>query len=447
MFGYSMVQMVRTHADKLEKPLREEILNLYKPFKWTPCFLHRFFEGMIKRSKKMSLIIEFNKGCYEGGCKQVYDVMTKHGRNKMRHLFPRVSCCSVDMTPNGLEEVLSTCGNQIRRVYMNREVQALLDVAVPSANANEIVRNNTTLSGKGVTIAVIDTGIYPHQDLAGRIVDFKDFINNRTEPYDDNGHGTHCAGDAAGDGAASQGRYRAPAYEANLIGVKVLNKLGSGSLETVMQGVDWCIQYNQNNSTNRIDIISMSLGSTAQAFNSENDDPMVKIVEEAWASGIVVCVAAGNSGPSPRTIASPGISDQVITVGALDDRDTVTREDDDVASFSSRGPTIYEVNKPDLVAPGVNIISLRSPNSYIDKLQKSNRVENDYIVLSGTSMATPICAGIVALMLQYKPDATPLNIKNSLKRGTDLWKGIDLNKYGAGYINAENAITELDKEE
>lgn len=367
--------------------------------------------------------------------------MDNHFFNTMKREYSRVSCCSADVTPKGLEEMLSSC-QHIRKIYLNREVQALLDVAVPSASAQGIERNNTVLTGKGVTIAVIDTEIYPHQDLSGRIVDFVDFINNRIDPYDDNGHGTHCAGDAAGNGAASNLRYKGPAPEANLIGVKVLDKLGSGSLETVMDGVEWCIQYNENNPANRIDIISMSLGSTAQRYSSENDDPMVKIVEEAWASGIVVCVAAGNAGPDAGTIASPGISDQIITVGALDDRNTAgTRTDDDVASFSSRGPTIYNnIIKPDILAPGVNIVSLRSPNSYLDKLQKANRIENDYFVLSGTSMATPICAGIVALIKQHNPKLTPLEIKDSLKNGTDLWREREDNIYGAGYINADNSI-------
>jgi serine protease AprX len=217
--------------------------------------------------------------------------------------------------------------------------------------------------------------------------------------------------------------------------------MGSGSLETVMQGVDWCIQYNRNNPTNKIDIISMSLGSTAQTYANENEDPMVRIVEEAWSAGIAVCVAAGNEGPESTTIASPGISDQVITVGALDDKNTSeTRNDDEVASFSSRGPTIYGVTKPDILAPGVNIVSLRSPNSYLDKLQKSNRVGDDYFVLSGTSMATPICAGIVALFKQQNPDIQPQEIKDLLKRGTNLWGDRDPNIYGAGYINADNSI-------
>lgn len=440
MFGYSMVQMVRTHSHKLDKSLREEVLNLYKPFKWTPCFLHKVFEGFIKKTKKMSIIIEFEKDCYEKGFLEVDHVFTNHFGCKMRNKFSSVSCCSADITPSVLEEVLSRCGH-IRKIYLNREVKALLDTAVISANAKNVVRNGTELTGKGVTVAVIDTGIYPHNDLSGRIISFVDFINQRPDPYDDNGHGTHCAGDALGNGSASDGLYAGPAPEANVIGVKVLDKLGSGSLETVMQGVEWCINYNESNPDQPIDIISMSLGAAAQQFDNENDDPMVQIVEKAWEKGIVVCVAAGNEGPEARTIASPGISDQVITVGALDDRNTSdSRSDDDVASFSSRGPTIYGKEKPDILAPGVNIISLRSPNSYLDKLQKGNRVGSDYFVLSGTSMATPICAGIVALVLQQNPNATPQEVKDLLKNGTDLWRDRDPNIYGAGYINAENSV-------
>lgn len=435
-----MVQMVRAHAGKLEKTLREGILDLYKPFKWTPCIFHKYFEQALKISKKFSVIIEFHDGNYEIGCQELNKIMDKHMRCSIKHHFSRISCCSADVTPRSLEEMLSTC-NHIKKVYLNREVKAFLDIAVESANAKSIVRNQTTLTGKGVKIAIIDTGIYPHSDLAGRITDFRDYVNERTEPYDDNGHGTHCAGDVAGNGAASNFKYMGPAPEAELVGVKVLDKMGSGSLETVMLGVDWCIQYNERNSNNRIDIISMSLGSTAQNYGMENEDPMVFMVEKAWEAGIVVCVAAGNEGPESNTIASPGISDKVITVGAYDDRSTVDRLDDDVASFSSRGPTIYGVTKPDILAPGVNIISLRSPNSYLDKIQKSARVENDYFSLSGTSMATPICAGIIALMKQYNPAYTPDDIKKKLMFGAKDEQVLrDPNIYGAGNVNGEKSI-------
>ncbi|WP_209809514.1 S8 family peptidase [Ammoniphilus resinae] len=450
MFGYSMVQMVRTHAHKLERPLREQILNLYQPFKWTPCFLHRFFEGSIKKIKKFSVIIEFENDCYDIGCKEVNKIMSRHINNRLKTHFSVVSCCSAEITPNGLEEMLSGC-RHIKKVYINREVRALLDVAVPSAHAKNIFIDNTELTGEGVTIAVIDTGIYPHPDLLGRIREFIDLVNGRTEPYDDNGHGTHCAGDAAGNGFASSFKYVGPAPKADLVGIKVLDKLGSGSLDTVMQGVQWCIDYNANpENADKIDIISMSLGSTA-TYDDQKDDPMVQIVEAAWDAGIVVVVAAGNEGPNKGTVASPGISDKVITVGALDDRDTGStsdginrdpRLDDDVAEFSSRGQRSAGVAKPDILAPGVNIVSLRSPNSYLDKLQKSARVDEDYCMLSGTSMATPICAGVVALMLHRDPNLRPDVVKQKLMAGPDLWTGEEFDKdiYGAGYINAERTI-------
>ena len=435
MFGYSMVQMVRSHAHKLDHSLRDLILNLYKPFKWTPCFLHDFFEGSIKKRKKLSVIIEFEEGCFQDGCQVVDEILGRHKKNGMRHHFHRISCSSADLTPNGLEEILANCSH-IKKVYLNSEVKAFLNVAVRSANAKGIVRNGKELTGSGVKIAIVDTGIYPHPDLSGRITDFVDFINNRTTPYDDNGHGTHCAGDAA----SASIKYTGPAPKANLVGVKVLDRTGSGSLETIMRGVDWCIQYNEQNSADKIDIISMSLGSTPRTYRLENQDPMVKIVESAWQSGIVVCVAAGNEGPDRSTIASPGISDRVITVGAFDDKDTLQRTDDDVASFSSRGPTIYNVKKPDILAPGVDIVSLRSPNSYLDRAQKNSRVESNYFALSGTSMATPICAGIVALIKESNPQLRPDDIKNLLTSGTILWKDRDYNVYGAGYIDANNSI-------
>lgn len=455
MFGYSMVKMVRTHAGKMERSLRESLLNIYKPFKWTPCFMHKMLEGWIKHTKKLEVIVEFDQSecSFEDTCSQVRGIMINHYKSAIRHEFSRVSCVSMELTPGALEEMLDSVAN-VKKVYMNREVRALLDVAIPSANAKNIERNGTTLTGSGVTIAVIDTGVHQHPDLQGRLVKFVDFINQEPDWYDDNGHGTHCAGAAAGNGAASSGQYMGAAPGANVIGVKVLDKLGSGSLETIMQGIEWCINYNEDpaNEEKKINIISMSLGADPdpEMYPVENADPMVKYAEMAWSKGIVVCAAAGNSGPGRGTIATPGISDQIITVGALDDRDTEeTRTDDVVADFSSRGPTPYKdhegnpVEKPDILAPGVNIVSLRSPNSYLDKLQKSSRVGSDYFVLSGTSMATPICAGVAALMLEANPDASPKDVKDLLKEGADLWKGLDPNVYGAGYINAARSISML----
>ncbi|MFD2043465.1 S8 family peptidase [Ornithinibacillus salinisoli] len=439
MVGISMIEMIRNNAARLDRHLREEFLALYRPFKHTPCYLHRPYEAFLNKKKKLPVIIKF-KDTESISCQNdmnlVKDIVSRYTGCQHRKDFKSIKSCSAIVTPTALKDILSSC-NHVHKVYYNREVRALLDVATPAIHADNLIRNDAQLTGENVTIAVIDTGIFPHEDLRGRMKGFRDFINNRREPYDDNGHGTHCAGCALGDGTASDGKYKGPAPKAEVVGIKVLDKLGSGSLETVMEGVQWAIDHKDELG---IDVLSMSIGSPASSvYPNENDDPMVQMVEAAWDAGMVVCVAAGNEGPDSGTISSPGISDKVITVGAIDDQNTVSRTGDEIASFSSRGPTLYNEIKPDVVAPGVNIVSLRSPRSYIDK-QRDTRVDKYYTTLSGTSMATPICAGLVALLLQYNRTLTPNEVKRMVMGSADAWGNGDPNVYGAGYINAEKTI-------
>ncbi len=320
----------------------------------------------------------------------------------------------------------------VNRIYYDRKVTALLDVATREIGAVD-VQKNLGYTGKGVTIAVIDTGIYPHDDLTkpnNRIIAFKDFINNQEEPYDDQGHGTHCSGDAAGNGNRSEGRFIGPASEASLVGVKVLDKDGSGQLSTIIEAISWCIQ--QKDDLN-IRVISMSLG--APAFESYRDDPLAQAVEKAWHNGITVCAAAGNSGPYPFTISTPGIDPLIITVGAMDDENTLTREDDEVARYSSRGPTIDLRMKPDIYSPGTDITSLTVPGSPLEKELPEQLVGEDYIRLSGTSMATPITAGVVALMLEANPYLSPNDVKSILVTTAQPLSGVQ-----PGYIQAKAAV-------
>jgi len=428
-----MVNLARRHPKKMDKPLRNAMVDLYQPFRWAPCFLHSALEGLLKQTKKYAVIIEFqdDQGQFTSQVNRAESLLSRQFRSHIKHHYPSARSCSATLTPAALEKLLDS-DPSIKKVHLDREVRALLDVARKSVKANAPAAKN--LTGKGITIAIVDTGIYEHQDLAGRIKAFKDVINNKTAPYDDNGHGTHCAGDAAGNGSASSGKYKGIAPEAALIGVKVLSKMGSGSLSTVMAGLQWCID---NKEKHKINIISMSLGSSA--ISPSTDDPMVKIVEKAWDEGMVVVVAAGNEGPDEKTISSPGISPKVITVGAMNDRNTPVRNDDEVADFSSRGPTIDGLAKPDLLSPGVNIVSLRSPNSYLDKQYKDARVDKDYFNMSGTSMATPICAGIAALILQSNPRLSPEQVKQCLLEAAENW---NLSPYeqGKGYCDAEKAV-------
>lgn len=301
-------------------------------------------------------------------------------------------------------------------ISLDREVTIDLNVAVNNVFVNETWPEG--YDGDGVTIAVVDTGIYPHQDFQSRIIGWKDYVNNRTYKYDDNGHGTHCAGIAAGNGAT----YDGPARNAKLVGVKVLNAQGSGSLTAIINGINWCVS---NKSAYNIKVISLSLGATIT--QSSVTDPLCVAVRNAWNAGIVVVVAAGNSGPSSYTIGTPGNEPKVITVGAMDDRGTNDYSDNIIANFSSRGPTsINGWVKPDVTAPGVNITAC-------------DNAASGYVTMSGTSMATPLVAGIVAQMLEAHPTWSPDTVKTNLK-GSCIDFGYTDNTEGAGQVDSYYAI-------
>lgn len=435
MIGFSLINTLRNSRSRVDHHLRQHILSMYKPMRWLPCFMHKWVENGVKRLKKVKVIVEFHGNqSFDLGIEEMYAHTKGKFRSRVGHHLPTISACSAHVSYHVLEKLLLN-SQHIKKIHFDRPVRALLNVAGPTIHADVV--NQRGDFGKGVTVAIVDTGIAPHQDLTSptnRIIGFKDFINGGSTPYDDNGHGTHCAGDALGNGSASGGKYKGMAPEANVVGVKVLDSSGAGDLSTIIAGVDWCIQ---NKNQYNIRVISMSLGSPAD--QSAKDDPMVQSVEKAWDAGIVVVVAAGNEGPDPKTIGSPATSAKVISVGAMDDKNTVSRGDDTVADFSSRGPTIDGFVKPDVLAPGVNIISLRSPGSLLDKTMKSNRVETYYFSLSGTSMATPIVAGVVALIIANNPSLTPDQVKDHLLNGAED-RGYPPNVQGRGYIDVSKSL-------
>ena len=334
---------------------------------------------------------------------------------------------------------------QVSMVTLDRTFYALLNIASPTIGANRIW-NTTDFTGKGITVAVIDSGVYPHPDLTkpeNRIIHFVDYVNNRTNPYDDNGHGTHVCGIVAGNGYQSSGKYKGVAPGANIIGIKSLNSKGSGSESAVLRGIQWCI--NNKNKYN-IKVLSMSLGATASVEPSK--DLLVRAIESAWKAGIFVTLAAGNSGPGENTINTPGISPLALTVGSMDDRRTLQRNDDIISNFSSRGPAIGGHNKPDVLAPGSNIVSLgvkvNNTKSFLDYFfgfffgQRSLDT-NNYATKSGTSMATPFCAGLSALLYEKYPNASPQDIKNLITTTSENF-GLDKTIQGHGYIDGFSAI-------
>lgn len=254
--------------------------------------------------------------------------------------------------------------------------------------------SETTYSTTDVVVCVLDTGIYTgHVDLdGGKVIGWKDYILSRTTPYDDHGHGTHCAGIATGTGEGNSS-YKGVAPGAALVGVKVLNSAGSGTTTQIVNGINWMIA---NKATYNIRIGSMSLGSTG---SSDGTDSISVAVNSAVTNGIVMCVAAGNSGPATYTIGSPAAAANAITVGALHDPGEKGWA---LAYFSSRGPTADGRTKPEICTPGYNIMSV-----------KANTL-NSYVAMSGTSMATPFCSGLVALMLDANNGLTVSGVKSIL---------------------------------
>ncbi|UUZ82858.1 S8 family peptidase [Paenibacillus sp. P26] len=374
-----------------------------------------------------AVIVQFRKGF----------VFEKHWNRVKKEIYPYTIGLQVRLPlirsvaatiPLGALGKLRGC-KHVYKVYPDRKQQILLHAATPGIGASAAQRSGWT--GKGVGIAIIDTGVYPHPDLtrpASRIAAFKDFVNGRHKPYDDNGHGTHCAGSAAGNGYSSNGRYRGPAPKASIIGVKVFDKNGGGLDSKIIRGIDWCVR---NRKRYGIRIASLSLGE--RALVPSRDDPLCQAVERAVKSGLVVVAATGNYGPAPGTIITPGISPLAITVGASTGRGG-SRSPERVADFSSRGPTKDGRTKPDLVAPGVDIVSLRVPGSTLDRRLRGDRRSRWYLAMSGTSMATPLAAGAAAQPLQKYPELTPLAVKRRLKRSA-VRLGQSANAQGDGRLD------------
>jgi len=339
------------------------------------------------------------------------------------------------------------------RVFLSRFDQKEKTAQVKSARASQpSVALQTTgvdrlwekgYTGKGVTIAVIDSGIHPHRDFVdsetgkSRILEFVDLIGNKKEAYDDLGHGTSVAGIAAGNGSSSGSKFKGAAPDAGIVGIKAFASNWSADASDVVKGIQWAIE---NKEKYNIRVLVMSLGGPVEC--SYRDDPVAQAVEKAYEAGIVPVVAAGNEGPRPRTICTPGNDPLALTVGAVDTAGTVEREDDDLARFSSKGPTMYDgLSKPDMVFPGVDITAPLSPGSVFDDDSDYQHVEGGYVTMSGTSMAAPGVAGVVADLIQANPDLTPADIKAILtETAENVASYLSENMQGRGILNATKAL-------
>ncbi|WP_379133859.1 S8 family peptidase [Paenibacillus sp. sgz500958] len=381
-----------------------------------------------KRPSFIPVIIQFKPAMNSATLRTLNRKLGLHAFSVI-HRLPLLNSVSSKVSVKCLEK-LCGCG-EVSRIYLDGKKKTSLNIATPSIGST-LIQRKRGLTGKGINIAVLDTGVYPHPDLTkpvNRIIAFKDFINHRKRPYDDNGHGTHIAGDAAGNGRSSKGKYKGPAPEAGIVAVKVLDSEGSGYDSTIIKGIEWCIA---NRKRLNLRILSMSFG--GPALSSCKDDLLCQAVEKAVRAGLTVVIAAGNSGPERGTIESPGISPSAITVGAVDDRRTIVQKDDRITWFSSRGPAPGGLTKPDLTAPGELITSLRAPGSRLDRTLPYLRVGKSYFLLTGTSISTPLVSGAAAQLLQCNPSLTPSQVKSRLKRNAFRLR-LGANIGGSGEVN------------
>ncbi len=298
-------------------------------------------------------------------------------------------------------------------------------------------------TGRGIGVAVIDSGVAPHQSLKGRVVASVDFTDAKGTGVDRFGHGTHIAGTIAGN---NDGGYAGIAPGAHVVSLRVLGPDGAGETSDVINAIDWAIAHKTQY---RLRIINLSLGHPV--FESYREDPLCQAVERAVAAGLVVVTAAGNMGktedgrPIVGGVISPGNTPGALTVGALNTRGTPQRSDDVMATYSSRGPTRFDgVLKPELAAPGNKIVAASAAGSYLaltyPERVVAGRGANAYIQMSGTSMASAVVAGAVALLLDSNPSLSPADTKLALQLTSSRVAGAGLIEAGAGSLNVVAAV-------
>jgi len=307
--------------------------------------------------------------------------------------------------------------DEISKLDYVKKVHYVIEVKINDDVSNNLIKAdsvwyNLGITGEGILIAIIDTGIDSSHSVLnnGKVIGGYNFVSNNTDFFDDHGHGTHCAGIAAANGNGLTG----VAPNASLLGVKVLNAGGSGSEDQIIAGIEFAIDPDGNpNTDDGADVISMSLGGSGSP-----EDAMSTAVNNAVENGVFCSIAAGNAGSDLYTIQSPGCAKNAMTVGACDNNNSI-------AGFSSRGPNSnnFEI-KPDVIAPGVNIYS-SIPN-------------NGFQNMSGTSMATPHVAGAAALIKQIHPDWSPKQIKSALM-GTAYDVYASVWEQGSGRIDVYKA--------
>ena len=378
--------------------------------------------------------------------------------------FTSVSGYSATVPAGSLLQLAAA--TNVERISLDTQVKSHMDIAYKATRADQAAAYSgwwgSGLTGKGVGIAMVDTGVQLHQDLKRPLLGHQVFeveiVGHELGMADYFGHGTHVAGILNGNGSASSDylsfrHFKGIAPDAQLISIRALSPDGSGYTSDVISGIDWAVR---NALLYNIRVLNLSLGHPV--YESYRTDPLCRAVATAVRKGIVVVVAAGNDGTVGSgfgTITSPGNSPVAITVGATDDQGTVPLSDDALAPYSSKGPSLIDfVVKPDLVAPGTWIVSTRAVSSWLDTEHheltlRIGDYKNDpahynddgaYYSLSGTSMAAPMVSGAAALMLQKEPSLTPATVKARLMKSAVKDERLVF-ETGAGTLDVYGAVT------
>ena len=407
----------------------------------------RFIEQALRDGRDLPVIVRYKDTAAGERVKK-----QKSGKREFRREVRSMRALGMKVNHRALREMLDDESGDIESVSYDAPVRGNLlglpltldpvSVSV-DASGSGVARSRYNVSGSGVTVAVIDSGVRPQADLpASRIKAFVDFVNGRTTAYDDYGHGTHVAGIIAGSGTSSNGKYKGVAPSASIVALKVLDRNGAGRTSDVLAALDWVMA---NHVTYKIKVVNLSLGHPI--YEPAATDPMVQLVEQLTKKGIVVVVSAGNMGVNALgqtvygSITSPANAQGAVTVGAADTRNTLVRSDDTVATFSSRGPTKYDrFVKPDVLAPGYQIASLLSLDSTLALRYPNLRIGSAYFRLNGTSQAAPVVAGAAALMLQANPSLSSHTVKAIIQYTSERMSNLDVMTQGTGEINVAGAV-------
>ncbi|HUQ89674.1 MAG TPA: S8 family peptidase, partial [Vicinamibacterales bacterium] len=357
----------------------------------------------------------------------------------------------VEATPSALDALQNVAG--VVSISLDNLVSPAMSISDRAMAADQAragsggllgsLLGTPSVNGKGIGVAIVDSGIATHSALSGKVVGAVNFATGETGTNDAFGHGTHIAGIIAGSiSYGPTALYKnGIAPGAHLVNVRVLNREGVGYTSDVIAGIQWVVD---NRARYSIRVMNLSLGHPIQAPCTF--DPLCLAAEDAAAKGLVVVASAGNSGkdadgrPVLGSVSTPGNAPGVITVGALNTWGTVDRDDDTVATYSSRGPTRYDMTlKPDVVAPGNKIVSLEAAGSYLAKTYPSLHVAgsgtNAYATMSGTSMAAAMVSGGAALLLQSTPSLTPRHVKVALQVTAEFMPEAGLVAAGTGSVN------------